>query len=212
MPLGRRLLPFDHPDWLFEIKWDGFRSLVRVEHGNCRLISRNGNEFKSFSALSDAIAEQLTVSAVLDGEIVGLDDDGRPQFRDLLFRRGEPRFIAFDILQYNGEDLRYLPLIDRKLRLRSVLPQRSERIIYCDHVEKDGEGLFRLACEHDLEGIVAKHKQNPYLAEHANWLKIRNRNYSQWAGREQLFEQERKVIPDINPWEGCVLACESVAG
>jgi bifunctional non-homologous end joining protein LigD len=161
MPLGRRVLPFNHPDWLFEIKWDGFRSLVRVEHGNCRLISRNGNEFKSFSALNDAIAEQLRVSAVLDGEIVSLDDNGRPQFRDLLFRRGEPRFIAFDILQCNGEDLRYLPLIDRKLRLRSVLPQRSERLLYCDHVENDGEGLFRLACEHDLEGIVAKHKQNP---------------------------------------------------
>ncbi len=71
---------------------------------------------------------------------------------------------------------------------------------------------FRLACERDLEGIVAKHKDNPYLAEHANWLKIRNRNYSQWAGREELFEREREDIPDINLWEACVVACERVAG
>lgn len=82
-----------------------------------------------------------------------------------------------------------LPLIDRKLRLRSVVPQRSLRLLYCDHVERDGEGLFRLACEHDLEGIVAKWKSGPYLPEKpTSWIKIRNRNYSQWLGREELFE------------------------
>jgi hypothetical protein len=92
MPLGRRRRPFSHPDWLFEIKWDGFRSLAQIEDGQCRLISRNGNEFKSFSVLNDVIADEIkTRSAVLDGEIVCLDDGGKPQFRDLLFRRGEPR-------------------------------------------------------------------------------------------------------------------------
>jgi bifunctional non-homologous end joining protein LigD len=159
--LGRSL-PFSHQDWRYELKYDGFRSLAFIGHGECRLVSRNGNQFKSFSSLSTAIAKEIRGPVVLDGEIVCLDKNGKSQFRDLLFHRYEPRFVAFDILQCNGEDLRYLPLIDRKLRLRSVLPQRSDRIVYCDHIEHCGEDLFRLACQHDIEGIVAKPKHNPY--------------------------------------------------
>jgi hypothetical protein len=97
----------------------------------------------------------------------------------------------------NGEDLRYLPLTDRKLRLHAVVPRQSERLLYCDHIDRDGEGLFRLACEHDLEGIVAKRKSDPYLPDHATWLKIRNSTYSQWIGRAKLFERERGVDPDV---------------
>ena len=80
---------------------------------------------------------------------------------------------------------------------------------YCDHVEHDGESLFRVACRHDLEGIVAKRKSDPYLQGHASWLKIRNREYSQWAGREELFERERGGDPDFQVWDGCALACDS---
>ena len=159
---------------------------------------------------------------VLDGEIDCLDADGRPQFRDLFFRRAEPLFYAFDILWdehaktdddeenrsfRNGEDLRYLPLIDRKLRLHAVVPERGERLLYCDHMDQDGDGLFRLACENDLEGIVAKRKSDPYLPDHAMWLKIRNHEYSQWIGREELFERERGRDPDFQVWDGCALAC-----
>jgi ATP-dependent DNA ligase len=92
LTLGRAPEPFSHPDYLFEIKWDGFRSLVRIEQGKRRLISRNGNEFKSFRTLSESLLTELKVqSLVLDGEIVCLNDAGKPEFRDLLFRRGEPR-------------------------------------------------------------------------------------------------------------------------
>jgi bifunctional non-homologous end joining protein LigD len=98
-PLQRVPAPFSHPDWLFEIKWDGFRALTYIEEGHCRLLSRNRNEFKSFPALNLVLPDEFHGrSAVLDGEIVCLDGDGKPNFRDLLFRRGEPRFIAFDIL------------------------------------------------------------------------------------------------------------------
>ena len=98
MRLSRRLKPFNGADWLFEIKWDGFRSLAYVESGQCALISRNGNTFKSFPALNVALPAELRArSAVLDGEIVCLDRKGRSQFRDLLFRRGEPRYYAFDL-------------------------------------------------------------------------------------------------------------------
>jgi bifunctional non-homologous end joining protein LigD len=158
---------------------------------------------------------------VLDGEIVCVDAEGKPQFRDLLFRRTEPVFYAFDLLwdQHtrsddeaeqrrfrNGEDIRYLPLTDRKLRLRAVMPKAAERLFYCDHIDGDGHGLFRLACDHDLEGIVAKRKSDPYLQEHAIWAKVRNRQYSQWTGREELFERERRSEPDLHYWEECTLA------
>ena len=87
------------------------------------------------------------------------------------------------------------------------MPKRAERLLYCDHAEGDGEALFRLACEHDLEGIVAKHNSHPYLPQHTNWLKIRNHGYSQWAGREELFERERGSDPDWRVWDLCASAC-----
>jgi len=65
-----------------------------------------------------------------------------------------------------------------------------------------------MACKRDLEGIVAKHKYSPYLPDHAGWTKIRNRDYSQWAGREELFERERDTHPDLDVWDGCAMACE----
>ena len=221
IPLSRAPAPFTHPDWLFELKWDGFRALLYSDSGGVQLVSRNGNTFKSFPGLCEGLAHDLNGRrCVLDGEIVSLDRHGKPQFRDLLFRRAEPVFYAFDLLWdeharsddeeeqrrfRNGEDVRYLPLIDRKLRLRAVMPKGGERLLYCDHIDEDGVGLFRLACEHDLEGIVAKRKSDPYLVEHASWLKIRNRNYSQWVGREELFERERGSDPDSR----CAMACEA---
>jgi len=105
---------------------------------------------------------------------------------------------AFDLLRCDGQHLRYAPLTERKRKLRSILPTDSDRIMYCDHVERDGESLFRLACENDPEGIVAKRKFDPYLLVQASWLKIRNPNYSQWEGREDLFERA---------WDDGVRAC-----
>jgi bifunctional non-homologous end joining protein LigD len=219
LPLSRARAPFSHPNWLFEIKWDGFRALLYSDNDGVRLISRNGNTFKSFPALCEGLARDLKGRrCALDGEIVCLDPNGNPQFRDLLFRRAEPLFYAFDILWdehaktddeqenqrfRNGEDLRYLPLIDRKLRLHALVPKRGERLLYCDHINVDGDGLFRLACEHDLEGIAAKRKCDPYLLAHAQWLKIRNHDYSQWVGREELFELERGSNRDFKIWDGC---------
>jgi bifunctional non-homologous end joining protein LigD len=146
MPLSRRAEPFNHPDWLFEIKWDGFRGLLYSDSEGVRLISRNGNVFKSFPGLCEGLARDLKGRrCTLDGEIVCLDSHGKPQFRDLLFRRAEPVFYAFDILWdeharsddeeemrrfRNGEDTRYLPLSDRKLRpLRAQHAQGSPQML-----------------------------------------------------------------------------------
>ena len=90
MPLGRLPEPFDHPDWVFEIKYDGFRALAYVDDV-CSLVSRKAHTFK-FPELSASIAAAVPCPVVLDGEIVCLDDGGRPQFYDLMFRRAEPYY------------------------------------------------------------------------------------------------------------------------
>ena len=127
-----------------------------------------------------------------------------------LFRRGELRFYAFDLLSCNGEDLRYFPLTDRKHKLRAVLPHEAERLLYCDHIEERGEHLFRLVSERDLEGIVAKRKFDPCLLDNAKWYKIRNRKYSQWIGREKLFERERASDSDWRHWNVCAAVCDQL--
>lgn len=108
-----------------------------------------------------------------------LDGDGKSLFYDLVFRRGQPRFAAFDLLHWDGQDLNYSPLVERKHRLRAILPKRSQSMLFCDHIEAAGDELFALARKKDLEGIVTKHKFGPYLQDSAQWFKIRNREYSQ---------------------------------
>jgi bifunctional non-homologous end joining protein LigD len=192
MSLERRPAPFSHPDWLFKIKHDGFRALAYVENGTARLLSRNGNWFKSFPVLCDSLASDVSVrSAVLDGEIVCLDREGRTQFNPLFYRRGDPCFYAFDLLFLNGRDLRKLPLIERKARLRKIVPPQSSRVLLCNYIEARGEELFTAACERDLEGIVAKWKHGRYGAEPL-WVKIKNPAYSQIRGRHEQFDRMRK--------------------
>ena len=110
MPLARFDVPFEHPDWIFEPKMDGFRALAYVEGGACRLVSRNRNAFKTFEPLAQAIALELAGrSAILDGEIVHPGPDGRPMFYEVMRRRGPFRFYCFDLLWLGGSDLRALP-------------------------------------------------------------------------------------------------------
>jgi bifunctional non-homologous end joining protein LigD len=193
MRLSRRPEPFGHPDWIFEIKYDGFGALCFV--GNARLVSRNGNTFASFHQLAaDVAADFRGDNSVLDGEIVSLDAQGQPQFEDLMFRRGELFFVAFDALWINGEDLRGKPLMERKRMLRRVVPRRTNsRLRYLDHVEERGCDLFRVVCENNLEGIVAKHSLGIYDddARKPGWIKIKNLVYTQAEGREELFEELR---------------------
>ncbi len=113
MPLSRKPAPFDHPEWIFELKYDGFRSLCVIHNGRTELISRNGNSFKSFETLRKQLKSPHSGKTVLDGEIVCLDKGGKPQFRDLLFHRGEPCFFAFDLLMIDGKDLRMEKLTPR---------------------------------------------------------------------------------------------------
>src|SRR5947209_6935048 len=119
MPLAQLPERFDHEDWIFEPKLDRFRALAYLEKGKVRLLSRNGNAFKNFPDLCSTMAASIeTESAVLDGEIVLLGQDGRPEFYNLMRRRSPQYFSAFDVLWLDGEDLRMLPLIERKKVLR----------------------------------------------------------------------------------------------
>jgi ATP-dependent DNA ligase len=97
-----------------EIKFDGFRALAYIEDGRCRLVSRRQHEYKSFRTLQSGLAGLPVENAVLDGELVCPDQFGRPQFYELLFRRADPYFYAFDLLWLNGEDMRELQLLKRK--------------------------------------------------------------------------------------------------
>jgi bifunctional non-homologous end joining protein LigD len=194
MPLIRIPEPFDHRDCLYEIKHDGFRALAHVEGHSCRLVSRRGHVFSKYGILETEISHSIRAhDAVLDGEIVCLDRDGRSNFYKLLFRRDWPYFFAFDLLSVDGEDLRALPLVERKRRLRRIMPRIESRLLYVDHVEGQGVRLFREACRRDLEGIVAKWQQGPYHSDgiQTSWLKIKNPEYSQMTGRRELFESRR---------------------
>ncbi len=195
MALFRRPDIFSHPDWVFEIKHDGFRGLAYVEGEHARLLSRRGNQYKSFGELSTWIGRHLKVeNAVLDGEIACLDSEGRSQFNELLYRRGDPYFYAFDILWLNGRDLRDLPLIERKEILRRVVPSAPSRVLYSDHIEEHGPQIFEFSCQNDLEGVVAKWKFGSYLpnTNATTWIKIKNAAYSQMEGRVEKFERQQK--------------------
>lgn len=196
--------PFDHPDFLFEPKLDGFRALAHVEGHHCRLVSRNGHEFRQWPQLGEEIAHALRArSAVLDGEICCLEPDGRTNFNKLLFRREWPHFYAFDVLAIDGRDIRDLPLLERKARLVEIMPAVGSRLLYLDGLAERGYDLFRVACERDLEGIVAKWGPGTYRTDGraTSWLKIKNPEYSQIRDRHELFESRlsgrpvRRVMP-----------------
>jgi bifunctional non-homologous end joining protein LigD len=156
MPLASLHVPFDHHDWIFELKYDGFRSLGYIDSGQCRLVSRRGTAYKSFPQLCAAIGAAIPGQAVLDGEIVHLDEQGKPRFYDLMRRRMPQHYYAFDLLWLDGHDLRELPLIERKQRLKRLI---HAPVLYVDHIENRGVDLFEATCGRDLEGIVRNWRQ-----------------------------------------------------
>ena len=115
--------PFDSPDYIFEMKHDGFRAIAYIEKRECHLVSRNLNQFK-FQTLQEALSTLPVKNAILDGEVVCLDDRGVSQFTQLLRREGDPLFYAFDLLWLNGKDYRRLPLLEKKQQLELLVNQQ----------------------------------------------------------------------------------------
>jgi bifunctional non-homologous end joining protein LigD len=184
---------FDNPDWLFELKYDGFRALLEIDAQGARLLSRNRNRFRHLDPLAMALTQRLRVSdAILDGEVIAADATGHPMFLDLL-RRRPASFVAFDLLWLKGEDLRPLPLVERKKRLRRLLRRRANPfIVQAMAIDGRGQELMTAVTAHDLEGIVAKRKRDPYQRG-VKWWKIKNPGYSHAEGRAELFNGDRRA-------------------
>ncbi len=170
--------PFDDDDWLFEIKWDGYRAICTVdERGNLTLSSRNGLDllarFPDLAALSTAFG---SVPIVVDGEIVSLDADGRSSFQRLQEAQKKSAaltYVAFDLIYADGRDLRKLPLEERKSLLQRSIADDGI-VLYSKHVVGSGTTFFAAAQRQDLEGIVAKKRDSTYQERRSrDWLKIK---------------------------------------
>jgi bifunctional non-homologous end joining protein LigD len=179
---------FDNPGWVFEIKWDGYRAVAFIEHGKVRLVSRNQKDLTAqFTELGSLPKFVKVQSAILDGEIVALDEDGRPSFSLMQqrtgFHPGKRRlpgsegvpvvYYAFDLLYLDGLDLRRVPLEQRKQLLQARV-KAGEAIHFSDHYSEKGLDLFEAAKQRGLEGIVAKKRDSAYEEKRSsNWLKIK---------------------------------------
>ena len=180
--------PFSKPGWLFELKLDGYRVRAGREQAEARLLTRKGNDISAaFPELARALAALPFEGFILDAELVVPDEAGRPSFqrlqnrvrvsRGLEVRRGAVETPAvlyvFDLLAFEGYDLRPLSLEQRKALLEQIVP-RVGPLKYLSHFEKDGEALYEQVVNMGLEGIVAKKADAPYRAGRSpNWLKIR---------------------------------------
>ena len=183
--------PFDGSEWLFEIKWDGYRAVAFIESGKIRLVSRNQNDLTArYPELKDLPNFVKAKNAILDGEVVALDEQGRASFSLMQqrtgFRPGGRRaatnadvpvlYYAFDLLYLDGYDWRRVPLEDRKKKLASILVT-GDSLRYSDHYEQQGKALFEIARQKGLEGILAKRRDSIYQERRSGeWLKIKIRH------------------------------------
>ena len=181
---------FSRPGWLFELKLDGYRVLTAKEGDEARLLTRNGNDCgASFPEVERALRALPVERAIIDGEVVALDEEGKPSFQRLQGRAKVTRaidvrqavvntpvtFFAFDLLSVEGHDLRQLPLAERKALLARVVPA-SGVVRYLDHFETDGKAMYEQVQARGLEGIIAKKADSPYRGGRSSaWLKMRSR-------------------------------------
>ena len=170
------------PDWIHEIKHDGYRLIVQRDGARARLFTRNGNDWTSrYPLIVEAALRNRQTSFVIDGEAVLLGVDGISDFNGLHSRKhdDEVQLYAFDILALEGEDLRKLPLHLRKNNLARLLARRPKGIFVSDFERGEiGPDLFRQVCKFGLEGLVSKHKDRPYRGGRSpHWIKVKNRSH-----------------------------------
>ena len=171
--------PPSGPGWLHEIKFDGYRIIAAVAGGKAKLYTRSGLDWtERFKSLSETIAQIPARSALIDGEAVVLDENGRSDFgrlqNALKSSQDEVRFYAFDLLERDGEDMAPLPLEERKARLSALLAEAPESVVYSDHIKGDGEKVLAECCRMGLEGIVSKRADRPYVSGRTVfWIKTK---------------------------------------
>jgi len=176
--------PFSSPDYLFEVKWDGLRCLLfRDPEGHVRLQDRGLNDLTTSVPEVVAAAARVPRGSVIDGELVATDPDGRPDYTRLrqrlvggaAMREQVPvAYLAFDALYLEEKPLLRQPLLRRRARLRKAV-EAGGHIFVPDHIDEDGVELFEACLERGLEGVVAKHKQSPYVTGQRSpfWLKVK---------------------------------------
>ncbi|MEP7125137.1 MAG: DNA ligase D [Byssovorax sp.] len=168
------------PGWLFEMKLDGYRAIALIEGGKARLISRNGLDWTArFSEIAAALGHLRVKDAVLDGEVCSVDEQGKTSFQGLQSAlaaddQGGLVYFAFDLLHRDGDDLRALPLRERKQILATIFAGERAPLALSEHLEDVGTAMFEEATRLGLEGIVAKRADAPYRAGRTrSWLKIK---------------------------------------
>jgi len=171
--------PFDDPDWQYEVKWDGYRALAFVNKGEVDIFSRNNKSFNEKFYPIHKLLEKADINAVLDGEILVLDEKGRSNFGDLQNWRseadGELVYYVFDLLWYDGKNLIDLPLSQRQAILKEILPADDDRLRVSKVFHANGIEFFQAAEKMQLEGIIAKKKSSTYSPDNRSkqWLKVK---------------------------------------
>jgi bifunctional non-homologous end joining protein LigD len=167
-------------EWLHEQKFDGYRILANVDHGEVELLSRRFNDWtEQFPTVVEAVSHLKAKRAVLDGEVAVVMPDGRTSFQALQNsfgkRDNKVAYFIFDLLELDGEDIAKLPLEKRKDRLAKLIGKKQDGVIrYSDHVIGQGGDFFKLACKRGLEGIISKRRDKPYLpGRGASWVKTK---------------------------------------
>lgn len=192
--------PFDDDEWIFGIKWDGYRAIAEKRGNQIALYSRNGNSFNQTYPLIVQAISNIPADCIIDGEIVVLNDEGKPSFQFLQhYSENQFRPIqyqVFDLLEYDGENLMELPLVERKKRLKQVIPE-NDVLRYCDHLQENGIAFFKASADAGLEGIVAKKADSKYVQgkRSGDWLKIKNHQsteaiiagYTEPSGSRKFF-------------------------
>ncbi|MDB5271886.1 MAG: ligD [Chitinophagaceae bacterium] len=177
--------PFSDLQWLFEVKWDGYRAVAEIQKQHIKLYSRNGLSFENKYHDVVTALQEIKHNMVLDGEIVVLDEEAKPNFQLLQHYPDVPEgcnlvYYVFDLLQLEGKKLYDVPLTERKKKLEKIIPSTSI-IRYCEHVTGEGETFFKWVLKHNLEGMMAKKSDSLYLVNKrsSEWLKIRNHNITE---------------------------------
>jgi bifunctional non-homologous end joining protein LigD len=165
-------------DWIYELKWDGYRALANISGGKVDLYSRNGISFKrQFASIYESL-KNIPHDTILDGEIVALDEDGLPKFQNLQNYESEPvgelRYYVFDILYLNGHNIMHMPLLERKSLIQEVI-EDIPQVFYCDHIDTMGKSFYQKAIDAGMEGVIAKKATSEYVpgTRSSNWLKIK---------------------------------------
>jgi bifunctional non-homologous end joining protein LigD len=180
---------FDDPQWLYEVKWDGYRAVAFIHEGKARMVSRNQNDLTGeFTEIAQALQSLPVENAILDGEVVALDEEGRPSFSLMQQRTGMTQpgartsrnravpivYYAFDLLYFDGYNLMAAELEQRKELLKQIIPSDKGFVRYSDHYPEHGTQLYAAARDKGLEGIVAKLRTSPYAQKRSrDWLKIK---------------------------------------